>query len=117
MTDGYQVVEPQGLLPLYGQRRNFAFAVAAFEWLIGAVRKDLGDRLLGVSLRVIRVEYLGAYPALGIHYDEGVPDVQVLVEEACERALRTRPVSEFVEFLGTGDRDWTRLAEQLMSKP
>ena len=52
-------------------------------WLVAAVPDELGEKLAGAELHVIRAEYHGAYPTIAIRYEAlDAPDLGPLVEEA-----------------------------------
>lgn len=103
---GYQLIEPATLDRVFAVPGNFAIAVAMFHWLIDELHRELGDQLQGVTLQVVRVEYLGAYPALGLQYEREGHDVGPLVEQTIERILRSRPVASFAQFVGQSRLDW-----------
>ena len=114
MSEGYQVVEPECLSALTASPHQVEFAVAVLYWLQQALRAELGSRLEGVDIDIIRVEYHGAYPALGLKYREKVPAIGRLVEDAANRLLRNRSVADLSDFIARTDRNWGQLSRDLM---
>lgn len=53
---------------LLGVSTSSEITIALLSWLVELVHTELKDRLCDVEIEVIGVEYLGAYPAIGIHY-------------------------------------------------
>jgi hypothetical protein len=116
MDRGYQIVEPEGLALLLGVPADFPVCVALLRWLIEEIELELGPALTGIELEVIRVDYQGAYPALGVHYREAVEDVAPMLEGAIERLLRDRPVAHFVDFLVRNPTDWAGISARLLTR-
>ncbi len=118
MKKGYQVMELSLLDPLFSQRKYFDFAIAIFYWLIRELHVELKDQLAGAQIEVIRVEYLGAYPALGIHYGNSgeVKDLEPLVEATIYRLLQEKPVIELVTFIAASGTDWKEVTTKLMTE-
>ncbi|MDP2307876.1 MAG: hypothetical protein Q8P18_17755 [Pseudomonadota bacterium] len=115
MARGYQIIEPAGLDRLLGAPPSFPVGVALLYWLIEQLKLELGPRLDGLEVEVIRVEYHGAYPALGVHYREEVGDIAPLLERTIDRLLRDRPVASFVAFLVDHPADWGEVCTQLLA--
>ena len=66
---------------------------------------------------MIRAEYHGSFPAIGIRYaSDDTPDLSPLVEESVERALGSTPVMSLVSFLGASEVDWSAVAAPFVSQ-
>jgi hypothetical protein len=115
MKKGYQLIEPELLAGLVAAPKTFDLSIALLAWVVEVVRAELGDRLKGVELEIIRVEYFGAYPAIGIHYSAAdIDDVGPLVEATIVDLVTQRPVADFVSFLMRTPRNWREEAEALL---
>lgn len=114
MSKNYQIVEPPSLAGMFGAPRNFDIAVALFTWLIVLLREDLKEQLIGAELEVIRAEYHGAYPAIGIHYDTNPDDLGPLIEATVAKLLSERSVIEFISFVETSKIDFKEMTDSLV---
>jgi hypothetical protein len=115
MSRAYQVVEPRELSELCAAPGSVEIAVAILTWVVEQVAASLAAELGEAQIEVIRVEYHGAYPGIGIHYpiETGV-DVGPLVERAISEILRTRSIVEFVRDLAVSGASWRGVTEKLM---
>jgi hypothetical protein len=113
-TKGYQVIEPTALAPLLSDPSNHVLAVMTLSWLIEQLQGTLGGQLEGVSLEVIRVEYHGAYPALGVHYTSESSDLGPVIEACVEGLLRDRSVGDLVEYVVRRRVDWAERTATLL---
>jgi len=96
----YQIIEPMSLDFLFSNPRHTKLAVEIFQWLIPQLYLTLGDQLKNVEIDVIRVSYLGNYPAIGLYYRiPGDSDVGKTVESAIERLIREKPAIDFFKFI------------------
>jgi hypothetical protein len=115
MSKGYQIIEPDTLVGLFADPKYFELSVALFTWLIERLREDLKEQLVPAELDIIRVEYCGAYPAIGIHYHDRNPnDLGPLVESTIAKLMSERPVLEFVSFVARSKLDWREVTDKLM---
>ncbi|MEP6987731.1 MAG: hypothetical protein ABI970_19165, partial [Chloroflexota bacterium] len=110
MAKGYRIIEPIQIDPLLKYDRYHSHAMPIFYWLIGELYKELKDQLADVEIEVIKVEYMGAYPALGLYYEikpYEAPNFELekTVEETANRLLRERPISEIINFIVASDVD------------
>ena len=119
MSKNYQIVEPPTLAGLFGTPANFDIAVALFTWLIDRLREDLKEQLVGAELEVIRAEYHGAYPAIGIHYDSDTDpnDLGPLVESTIAKLLSERTLADFLSFVASSKIDWKEVTDKLVRSP
>jgi hypothetical protein len=115
MKKGYQLIEPGSLSELLPLTSTFDVTIALLSWLVDVLRAELKERLGSAELQVIRGEYQGAFPAIGIHYrvDEG-EDLGPVVEAAIRDVLSQRPTSDFVSFLARSRTDWRRMTNDLL---
>jgi hypothetical protein len=112
---GYQVVEPSVLRGLFTRPTNFVVATVVMKWLVDELSIELGSRLDGIQIDVIRVEYVSVYPALGIKYaNPSTQDVAGLVESAIERIIETRSVSSVIRFVSANDIDWDAVTNDIV---
>lgn len=115
MKKTYQIVEPVVLSELLGEPRAFEVTIALLSWLVDLTNKELKDQLQGAEVEVIRAEYHGPYPAIGVCYESATAsDLGPLVEATIARMLRDRAAQDFVDFLGRVTTDWRREAERLV---
>ncbi|NOJ95627.1 hypothetical protein HMI51_22170 [Corallococcus coralloides] len=115
-SKGYQIIEPSSLGMLTACPDKHEFAVAMLQWLVQGLQVELKDQLRGVEISLIRVEYQGAYPALGVRYVNEPNDLGKLIEQTADRLLQERSVSDFAAFLVREKVDWARRTADLMSK-
>jgi hypothetical protein len=115
MKKGYQIIEPPSLSGLFPRTASFDVTVALLSWLVETLRVELNDRLGGAEIELIRAEYQGAYPAIGIHYpaEEG-EDLGLVVETAITELLRQRSMADFVSFLARARTDWRKVTDDLV---
>jgi hypothetical protein len=121
MAKGYRIIEPVLIDPLLKYDKYHSYAVPIFYWLIEELYKELKDQLEGVDIEVIKVEYMGAYPVLGLKYEikpYEAPNFQLekTVEETANRLLRERPISDLVNFIATSGMDWKEMTAWVMTK-
>jgi hypothetical protein len=115
MSKGYQLLETPCLSDLVAAPKNFDLSVAVLSWLVEVISEELKEQLDRAEIEVIRAEYFGAYPALGIHY-KGDPeeDLGPIVEAMAAKVLRERPVSDFVSYLMRAGTDWRKVTDDIV---
>jgi len=115
MTNGYQIVEPKALARLLGRPSTFEPLIVLLTWLAEECAKELGERLDGAELAVIRVTYHGSYPALGIRYPRSdSEDLGAALETTIEKILMMRTASDIVAFLESSTVDWAHERGRLL---
>ena len=116
MNKGYQIIEPDQLVGLFGNPKHFEFAVAIFYWLVHELNTDPQVIPQGVEIEVIRVEYQGSYPALGVYYKEEDrhTDVEPQVLEAIANLLQKKSVLDLVRSIQKSEISWKELTDKLM---
>jgi len=116
MTRGYQIVEPELLAPLLSNPQQIDASLMVLAWLIGEVHRELNGQLEGVEIEIIRVEYMGAYPALGVWYSRAaMADLGKLIEQTTDRILKKKNVAEFAAFCAGTDTDWAAMRKRVMA--
>lgn len=116
INEGYEIYEPEILGDWLAVVKNQAVLVAFLTWLVDQLRPRLLMRFPELSLEVIKVQYLGTYPAFGLkHIENYAPEaIATLMESTIEELLERTPVRAFLEFLFAGDVDWSDVAKQLL---
>lgn len=115
MSDaGYTIIEPPSLERWLGTVKNRAMLVALLSWLRHRLSKALKDDSPALRMDVIRGEYLGAYPALGVHGTEDIPaDIPERLNALTEQILSSSSVADFLNFALDDGIDWTAEAQTL----
>lgn len=117
MKKGYQIIDAAGLKRLLAVTTSFDLTIALLSWLVELLHGELRERLTGVEIEIIRAEYYGPYPAIGIHYPmQDTNDVGPLVETTIEELLKQRPVADFSAFLARTPTDWRKATDDLIGR-
>lgn len=96
---GYQIVELEAIDKLIVSQASLHIQVAIILWLIDHAKFSL--KRDDIKLALIKVEYAGAYPAIGIEYiSQTFEDLEPIVIQECELALNNITVNGLVEFIG-----------------
>jgi hypothetical protein len=116
MNKGYQILEPNALHSLFGYPLYHVFALATMTWLCRQLSFELQDHIGHVHFEVIRAEYMGPYPAIGIQYkSEDYQDIAPLAEETINRILRQKSALELLKFIAESEVDWNKLAVKMLA--
>lgn len=117
MSDvGYTIIEPPSLGEWLGTVKNRAMLVALLTWLRHRLSEALKDDSPALKIDVIKVKYLGTYPALGIRGDDDVPsDIPERLNVLTEQILSDSSVADFLSFALDDGIDWTAEAQTLLS--
>jgi len=112
---GYTVIEPDVIGLWHGLVKNREMVVALLSWLAVYLQAVLINQDPGVKIEVIRVEYMGAYAAIGAQFSANVADdiedqIEVLVRDRLEKT----PVHEFLAYVFEGEVDWTEFTRTLL---
>jgi hypothetical protein len=100
---GYQVVELRAIDNLIRNQNSLEIQISVLLWLIKCTQSELVGK--GIELEVIKVEYLGAYPAIGIKYlSQDVPDLESFIVERCEHVLNTFTVENLLQFISENSK-------------
>lgn len=107
MRTGYQIVEPTGLDPLIKTPSREGIAIAILQWTIETLRCRHPELVDAVTVEVICVQYLGAYPAIGIRYHEAITaDYGPAISAAIDNILEQYTMSDFLSFMEQNNTDW-----------
>ena len=69
----------------------------------------------GVAVDVVKVEYLGAYPSLGVHYsDESQPNLDLYCERKIKELLEEKSVFYFISFVLNYEKPWNDFEKFIM---
>ncbi|MCC2974214.1 hypothetical protein [Massilia sp. IC2-476] len=117
MSDvGYTIIEPPSLGEWLGTVKNCGMLVALLTWLRHRLSEALKDDFPVLRIDVIKVEYLGTYPALGIQCSDDVPsDIDARLNDLTNRILSDSSVTDFLNFALDDGIDWTAEAQTLLS--
>lgn len=96
---GYQIVELEALDKLIISQASLHMQISIILLLIDHVKYSLKRN--DIELAIIKVEYVGAYPAIGIKYIlQTSEDLEPIVTQECETALNSVTVNDLIEFIG-----------------
>jgi hypothetical protein len=114
MTQGYQIIEPSSLARLLVNQSQADIAVAVLNWVIDRLKSGSPQLLDEVSLEVIAVSYLGAYPTIGIIYNnEESRDLSQDISDAIDVIVGGVPFSDFLSFAEMASANWCDTWQQL----
>jgi hypothetical protein len=68
MNKDFQILESNALHSLFAYPLDQVFALATMTWLCHQLSFELQDHIGRVHFDVIRAEYMGPYPAIGVQY-------------------------------------------------
>ncbi|MCA0457097.1 MAG: hypothetical protein LCI00_24210 [Chloroflexi bacterium] len=121
MTKGYRVIEPTLINSIIVDSKYHAYAVSVLFWLVEEIYKALKDQIDTFDIEVIKVEYMGAYPALGVQYQRKpfeAPNysLEKLIEETSNRLLSEKSISELTKYIAASEVDWNEMASWVMTE-
>jgi hypothetical protein len=98
-----------------GNAKNQAILVALLTWLQHRFSQALRDDFPSLKIDVIKVEYIGTYPALGVRgdYPDDMPE---RLNDLTEHILSHSSVNDFLHFVLDDSVDWTAEAQTLLSR-
>jgi len=112
---GYTIVEPPSLEEWLGNVKNRAMLVALLTWLRYQLSDALKDDFPALKIKVIKVEYLGSYPAFGLQGDNDAPsDLPDRIDGLIERIFSDSSIADFFNFAMKDNIDWTAEARTLL---
>ncbi|MCC2958090.1 hypothetical protein LK542_20925 [Massilia sp. IC2-477] len=112
---GYTIVEPPSIGEWLGNVKNRAMLLALLTWLRYQLSDALKDDFPALKIEVIKVEYLGSYPAFGIQGDNDVPsDLPERINGLIERILSDSSIADFLNFAMNDNIDWAAEAQTLL---
>lgn len=112
---GYEICEPEIFGEWLATVKNRSILVPFLTWILGRVDDELKDKFPELNIEIIKVEYSGIYPAIGIRNDDNIPENAIkILESLLEEILRTASVYDFVDFVFKDDTDWNDVAQRLL---
>lgn len=111
---GYQVMVLPILDELFSNPTNFTFSIIIFDWLISEMRKR--GVLQGIDVEIIKVDYMGAYPCLGINYHDPNTAInkEASIEETVRSILHQKTTYDFVQYVMSTSKNWDEMTKQIM---
>lgn len=108
------LIDDSRLNRLSGDRRNREVEIALLFWVIDRLKVELEAELRGKELVVVPCNYMGAYPAIGLHYGTSPPeaDLEPKVVEAIDRLLDGATVGDFVAYMTDHPSNWRALVDE-----
>jgi hypothetical protein len=121
MSDGHHLIMDGSLEPILRAFKYSDFLIAIEHWLIQELNSELKKYLVGAQIEVIKIEYIGAYPGLGLRYKnpEAIYDLGPLLEVTIDRILKEKSMMDFISFLAAQKAigtDWNALTTKIMSE-
>jgi hypothetical protein len=96
---GYQIIEIVAIDKLIVSQTSLHVQVSILLWLIDYTKRSL--KRDDIELTLIKVEYVGAYPAIGIKYiSQTSEDLEDVVTQEWETVLSSVTMKDFIEFIG-----------------
>jgi len=112
---GYTIVEPRSLEEWLGNAKNRAMLVALLTWLQHQLSDALKDDFPALKIKVIKVEYLGSYPAFGLKGDDDARSDHIeRINGLVEHILSDSPITDFLNFAMNDNIDWAAEAQTLL---
>ena len=105
MTDGHQIVD----LPILEKMikldyPNYGLFVRLLDWLVVELGKSEELSCLPIQIEVIVVEYMGAYPSIGVKYlDTSIDEVEDIIALESKRIISSKSVSNLLGHLFSED--------------
>ncbi len=95
---GYQIIELESVDSLIQNSNSLEIQVAILLLLIDKIRGLLPKEIEEISL--IKVEYLGAYPAIGLKYStQDSIDLEPFIVERCEHFMGLLSIRNLLDFM------------------
>ena len=116
---GYQIIDVPRINDLYGNPKHFEFAVASLSWLAARLRSEIGDLARDIEIDVIRAEYYGAYPTLGVRYNklDTAENVEPHLQSLIISILEQTTLEEFLAFVAASSSPWAEITATIMRQP
>lgn len=112
---GYQVVEIESL-DKFITSEHLSTYISLLIWVASCIN-NMPKLSTHIQVDVIKVEYLGAYPALGIKYlAEGQDDFEPVVHEEYEKLVAQTSVYELLKFIETNEDEIARIRDMVDKK-
>jgi len=118
MLNRYIVFEVEQFNDISQYGENDELIVAFLFWLASHLEIQLKDKLSNVKFGVIKLVYksLSAYPVLAIYSDtiQYFDENYQLIANTCDQIIQQKKISDFIEFLGKNEEDWSKLTVKIM---
>ena len=112
MKNGYLIVEPASLLSLFGNPKCADLAILVLHWAAKEIETRLDNKSLIVE--VIRVEYMGAYPALGVRGGVLPDGLENRIEEIVGDLLGESSVRTLISYATSANIDWRNFSKEVL---
>lgn len=110
----YRIIEPRLIDPLMVKTKYHEYAVLIFHWLIKEIYVELKDELDGIEIDVIKIVYIGKYPALGLQTASVNRGLEKLIETTANRLLQERTIIDLINFVSESNIDWKHKTNEIM---
>lgn len=113
MTNGYQIIEIEELDFLESQRDS-SMRIAILLWIIKTININL-EYVRSVELKVIKVEYLGAYSCIGVKYlNDDIEDFEPIVLDVFEK-IKRYSITNFLQFIENNNSEINDIKDYINS--
>lgn len=116
-NSGYTLIEPEIIGEWLGTTSNQGMLVALLQWLVTHIKAESAEEFSSsrIEVEVLKVEYLGVYPTIGVHDDGNLSkEIVSKIEGIIVEKIKATPIVEFLQFALNSDRDWNSEAERLL---
>lgn len=97
---GYQLIEPFFLPELIRQDATLEVCISILCWMVDCLKKEEELKNLPIEIELIKAEYAGAYPCIGIHYlDNSERDWEPEVTAKVEGYFQKPYLSDYYRYL------------------
>jgi len=115
MSEGYQIVEPACLGALVGDPKCQDLAILILHWV--AAEANARRTLPGGTVEVLKVTYMGSYPALGVRGqspDASADETDVRLAELAEELVRSGSVAGLIAHATSTGIHWRDFSRSMM---
>lgn len=109
-STGYGLIEFDRLHPLVSNRAHHGLATVVLGWAANELQSRFDPTRTSIEIDVIKVKYIGPYPALGVRYltqesaeKEALADA---IRIAGEELINESIMSRFIDFAGNSRASW-----------
>lgn len=114
MKKGYRLIEPLSINPLVVDTRYHEYAIIIMKYIIYCLFQNLGHKLDNIEIEVIKVTYLGSYPALGLHYSPFDKSLENLIENEVDKIVNNLTINKLIVFISKSNTNWKEITNQIM---
>jgi hypothetical protein len=94
---GYQLIEHDTILSELLVSNEVIIGIS--YWFVSLLREDVDLKHLPIEIDVIRANYHGRYPCIGIHYLEPINNVQEIVFRKLEQYYSDLQFAAFYDYI------------------